>query len=234
MIPSFKKYKTTDDYQRLKKAAFEAEPKGFAEANIRFKSTSVPNFYYYNTTKALGIIPAAEHSAIASTMGSGIHKLIGMIALYDDSNPREISLKDFLQNGCYPIQVEAAAAACEFLVAKGYTVIADNLKVHDGRSGLDLFIDLVLRKGKQDYAAEIKTVWAAKNETLNTLTDKTRTHREQALFAACLLNTEKRKRHGAITLHIVVPYTKNVNYVGISMMAYDPDEVDKVCDAISQ
>lgn len=227
MVKSFQKYKETDDYRRLKHAAHKLMPNSYEEHQVSLLSVAVPNYYYYNTTSELGIIPPAEHSTVASNLGSGVHKLMGIIGLYSKSEPYSISLKDYLEHGCIRIQIEAAVAGCMFLEEQGFVVMDKDKLVTDNRSGLPLFIDLVIKEkeSNQLYALEIKTVWKASNEQLNTANDYARTHREQSLLAASQF---PKNRYGAATLHLVVPYEKNVDYIAASIMLFSPDQVEKV------
>ena len=231
MVKSFQKYKETDDYRRLKAIVFKLAPDRYNAEQVSVFSGTVPNYYYYNTAKELGIIPPAEHSTVASTLGSGVHKLMGMIGLYDVTTPYAVSLKEYLENGCIPIQIEAAVAGCMFLKQQGFLVMDKETLVQDTRTGTDLYVDLIIKDKNtgQLYTLEIKTVWAAKNEKVNTRDDTTRTHREQAVLAANRLHPT---RYGAATLHLVVPYEKVVSYVAASFMLFEPQKVQMASSAV--
>lgn len=231
MVNSFQKYKETDDYRRLKTVAFKLSPSKYSAEQVSVFSGTIPNYYYYNTSKELGIIPAAEHSTVASTLGSGVHKLMGMIGLYDVTKPYAVSLKEYLENGCIPIQIEAAVAGCMFLKQQGFLVMDKETLVQDSRTGTNLYVDLIIKdkESGQLYALEIKTVWAAKDEKINTRNDTVRTHREQAILAANQLHP---LRYGAATLHIVVPYEKVVSYVAASLMLFSPKQVQLAADVV--
>lgn len=175
------------------------------------------------------MLPAAK-STLASALGTSVHSLVLMLS---PGYQASMDMGTFLHHATIPIQLECALAVHMHLESIGFSVVQNkDLKVDNPVFGVQLFADLFVRRTTGPYAGElavceIKTIWAAKTD-VDIVTDKTHTHREQALMGA----VGTTGKCGALALIVIVPCTQQVSRLAVKSMYYPASEVEVIASQI--